>query len=226
MTATEKAESFYNRQVREIKERIKKDLARHTIQTTLKRGLYRHYICKTPHTNVLWFEVITWPGGLAINGDMGTYTFSRTADMIAFMRSASMSFAYAAEKCRAADRDGIKTFRQECFVESMDYEIECAEESDDYERVTKLQELRDEINQWAEEDAHETYRLMHKSGLFDCDVPNCLGYTLSFLWNLHAIKWLCDRVEDYRPSIWTRIWNGVLQLTKKITRLMKRNSSN
>lgn len=47
-------------------------------------GLYRHLRFHRPDTSMYWFDIVTWPGSLVINGDMGAYHFSRMSDMFAF----------------------------------------------------------------------------------------------------------------------------------------------
>ncbi|MDV6267045.1 hypothetical protein [Rhodococcus globerulus] len=47
-------------------------------------GLYRHVKCAAPGTNIWRFDLVTWPGHLAVSGDLGSYTFSRLPDMFEF----------------------------------------------------------------------------------------------------------------------------------------------
>lgn len=64
------------------------DTARHTMTVRHDDGLYRHLSFRAPDTNIYWFDLVTWPGCLAFHGDMGTYVFSRTADMLSFFDTA------------------------------------------------------------------------------------------------------------------------------------------
>lgn len=178
----------------EVKARIAQDLAEHTVETAYSNGYNRRWKCARPNTRSLWFEVITWPGVLCINGDMGTFVFSRTADMLSFMRSSCMSYSYVAEKCVAVEWHlGIREFRQEIFCELIN---ELAEEADTPGLAARYRELKEEACRHADGNGHETYRRMWESGLFGSDLPTCTSYTYHFLWCLHAIKWLCDRVKD------------------------------
>ena len=181
----------------DVKQRIKNDLSEHTIKVIQSDGFHRHWVCRKPGTNVMWFDVITWPGVLCIRGDMGTYAFSRTEDMLAFMRSSCMSYSYAAEKCVARDRDGIDEFKMEVILEHLDFEMEDIADTCEHDRLSKLRELKEIIEDIYEDSQHEAYQAMSDSGLFDCDYPEGKAYTYQFLWNLHAIKWLCERVKDY-----------------------------
>ncbi|GAB6925863.1 hypothetical protein AAC389_15790 [Rhodococcus qingshengii] len=47
-------------------------------------GVYRHLKFAAPGTNIWRFDLVTWPGHLAVSGDLSSYTFSRTYDMLQF----------------------------------------------------------------------------------------------------------------------------------------------
>lgn len=217
--------SYSDQLLSDVKKRFGNDVAKHKINVIRNSGLHRHFRCKSPRTNFYWFDVITWPGGLTIHGDMGTYTFARTYDMIHFMRTAAMSFRYAAEKCQACDSTAPRQeFRKETFSEQIDHDIEMAFENEQLKRVNMLHDLKEEVLSACESWNHppymecEAYKLMYESGLWD-ELPDCKEYTYQFLWNLHAIKWLCDRVKDYRPSIFKRAWEFVKRIPSFVKRI-------
>ena len=83
------------------------DISTHGIRVTLDAGLHRHIQCSAqPHTLNQSFQVTTFPMHLCITGDMGSFTFSRQRDMLAFFRSDSphrVDYNYLAEKCVAQD---------------------------------------------------------------------------------------------------------------------------
>lgn len=57
----------------------------HEMKVLLDEGLYRHVRFKRPNELTYWFDLVTWPGYLAINGDLVSgYTFSRIEDMFDF----------------------------------------------------------------------------------------------------------------------------------------------
>lgn len=62
-------------------------------------GLYRHLKCAAPGTNIWRFDLATWPGHLAVSGDLGSYTFSRLPDMFEFFEGdRGINLHYWAEK--------------------------------------------------------------------------------------------------------------------------------
>lgn len=75
-------------------------------------GLYRHLRFKAPGTWIYGYDLVTWPGYLAINGDLVSgYTFSRLPDMLRFFASGpDINPEYWSEKitnhaARAATRE-------------------------------------------------------------------------------------------------------------------------
>src|ERR1700722_8964450 len=85
-------------------------------------GLYRHlrFIRMVEQedgsrkpTSFYWFDVITWPGCLTINGDMETFTFSRVTDMLEFFRGHEPNYGYWAEKARGGTQ--VRRYSDERF---------------------------------------------------------------------------------------------------------------
>jgi hypothetical protein len=66
---------------------FKCDTADHQMTVLHDDGLYRHLRFSNPDRSGYWFEIVTWPGSLAVRGDVGGgYVFSRTPDMLGFFR--------------------------------------------------------------------------------------------------------------------------------------------
>lgn len=70
----------------EVHERFKKDIAEHRMTVVRDDGLYRHLRFRRPGTGCYGFDIVTWPGYLAISGDMGESMFTRLDDMFEFFR--------------------------------------------------------------------------------------------------------------------------------------------
>lgn len=64
-----------------------KDVESHVMEVIKDDGLYRHIRFREPGTMMQHFDLITWPGYLCYCGDMGTYVFTRLADMFQFFRT-------------------------------------------------------------------------------------------------------------------------------------------
>ena len=64
-----------------------KDASRHVMTVLREDGIHRHIRFRRPGDSAYWFDLITWPGTLCIDGDMGTYVFRRLDDMFEFFRT-------------------------------------------------------------------------------------------------------------------------------------------
>ena len=97
----------------EVLTRFKGDTATHQMTILRDDGVYRHLRFRRPGTSCYGFDIVTWPGHLAISGDMGAAVFTRLPDMFEFFRTAEKHHAehgglfinsgYWAEKCVAND---------------------------------------------------------------------------------------------------------------------------
>lgn len=78
-------------------------------------GLYRHLLCKSPDSSIYWFEILTWPGSLALRGDIGEgFIFSRVPDMFEFFRGKHINPTYWSEKL-AGGRNRVKVYSEDVF---------------------------------------------------------------------------------------------------------------
>jgi hypothetical protein len=78
-----------------------RDVKDHKLEILLDSGVHRHIRCKKPESSVFYFDVVTWPGFLAYSGDMGSYTFWRTEDMLTFFRGDRINPSYWSQKLEA-----------------------------------------------------------------------------------------------------------------------------
>ena len=66
---------------------LKANTANHTLDVLHDDGLYRHLRMSTDDSFIWSWEIITWPGRLAIRGDIGReLVFTRVPDMFDFFR--------------------------------------------------------------------------------------------------------------------------------------------
>jgi hypothetical protein len=175
------------------------DVDEHQMKVIRADGVYRHLRFRKPGTRTYWFDIVTWPGTLCINGDCGTYVFSRLTDMFEFFRSKGntdyINPSYWAEKCDAQDKqDGItefcqKTFRRAVIERVRDYWRESGEFSKQLECFRELRE--DVLNA---DNEHDAYRALYEFNSGDFEFTDCWEmrfkeYTGRFIWNCRAIIW-------------------------------------
>ena len=100
-------------------------LKNHGVSIEQDDGVHRCILFRSPHNFAYHFRLITWPGHLAISGDIGDFTFARTYDMFTFFANsedwASMpveiNASYWREKITAQDRHaGTESFDEAAYA--------------------------------------------------------------------------------------------------------------
>lgn len=69
--------------------RFAEDVSSHEMTIIRDDDAFRHIHFERPNDSAYEFSITTWPGHLAITGDMGASVFSRTHDMFEFFRKTS-----------------------------------------------------------------------------------------------------------------------------------------
>lgn len=192
-------------------ERFMRDIANHTMTVLMDNGVYRHIKFSNGGSSIYRFDLITWPGTLCIDGDCGTWVFSRLHDMFEFFRreekyqpeKLSINRGYWAEKLDAVSRrDKVKEWSPKIFrervleyfydhFESSDYELEQSEI--DAKRESCLSAIERDVLYYEDDEIiaqqsindfeHEGFRF-HDAWEWDFT-----EYTFSFIWNLYAIAY-------------------------------------
>lgn len=152
-------------------------------------GLYRHIRFQEPGTGIWHWDLITWPGSLAIRGDIGEgHIFTRTDDMLKFFDHGQgehqINAGYWAEKLDLG-RDSVKGFNGDRFVEWCAENAPAIDESDaDVDHEHAAIELLEE---------HEIE--------FDYeDIESWRDYEHHFLIALHAILWGAKRYHAAKAA--------------------------
>ncbi len=132
--------------------RFVKDIATHEMEIIHDDGVSRHIRFMRPSTSAYWFDIITWPGALTIDGDMGTFVFKRLHDMFEFFRADIqhgdntgrehfINPGYWSEKLAAVCRHGYEKFEPEVFrkrvKEEFDQWVESEKPDDDSSRFLR-----------------------------------------------------------------------------------------
>lgn len=74
--------------IEEVRVRFEEDTASHKMSINHDADNYRHLRFRAPKTGTYYYDLVTWPGHLAIVGDAGSgYVFSRIRDMFEFFRA-------------------------------------------------------------------------------------------------------------------------------------------
>lgn len=127
-------ETTYQRGIRHAREHFLSEVDGHEMTVlldTLDDGTpYRHLRFARPGTGIWSFNLITWPGHLAISGDLQGHVFCRVHDMFDFFRGGGpVNPSYWGEKLRA---EGHRTeYGKAAFSDEVFHEI-VQDRLDDY----------------------------------------------------------------------------------------------
>lgn len=142
-------------------DRFLKDAANHQLEVLRDDGVNRHLRFKNPESSAYWFDIITWPGTLCIDGDMGTFVFRRLHDMFQFFRTDQEHYdrtgradrlainpGYWDEKLRAPDPRGAMEYSAEGFrqhvKEAFDNWVESSKPDDEYSTEAERDQFHDD----------------------------------------------------------------------------------
>jgi hypothetical protein len=189
-----------------------KDIDLHKMQVLRDEGVNRHLRFKRPGTMSMHFDILTWPGYLCYTGDMGTFVFRRTTDMLEFFRAGKndkpyrIDFRYWAEKVEAADKvDGLSNFSMVKFKEEVrDYFDQATTDEDKWpqERKAALWEeiesqVLNRVDNEGESRAWTALRDFSHDGFEFIDWErSCKEYSNRFLWCCHALEWAVRTYDE------------------------------
>lgn len=207
----------YQEEIKKSRERFDRETKGHKLEVLHNEGLYRHLRMRHPVRSEYWYDVITWPGNLAVRGDYGeSYVFSRATDMFEFFAheldrdgSISINPQYWAEKLTSHDvsrKYDDDTFREEFKqqaehliegqaiepdqVERFRAEIEAFLEMEDYFTADAAIHAVESFRFWNNE-RHEDHHLYRNEAVEfdDCYewIGSCTVYEWGYLWACHAI---------------------------------------
>lgn len=191
------------------KERFLGDVKNHAMQVLRDDGLYRHLRFGRSGSSIYAFDLVTWPGHLAITGDMGSYTFSRIEDMFVFFGNEKgelrINPGYWAEKCisertgggiRKFDIDVFRDGFREMFIDNELGDRE--EEEREAERTNLIDQFREILLASDEYEAVDAVR-SYRGELDLTEMPTGTIATWQYIWCLYAIVWGIGQYERRDP---------------------------
>ncbi len=191
--------------------RFNEAVAEHEMTVKHDDGLYRHLRFSKPGTWSYGFDLVTWPGHLAISGDMGDYVFARIEDMLDFF-TGSINPHYWSEKLTNKDeRAGTLVYDRDLFRPRV---MEWLEERRDELEPDELADLRGALDEQVFERAwdgphsrEEAIRLLlefdHKgTTIYEPYDWSLVRWDWQFLWCCHAIPW---GIARYRAATATAV---------------------
>lgn len=194
----------------DVEARFKKAVIGHEMIIVREDGIHRHFTFKSPNTYNNHFHITTWPGYLAISGDIGCYVFARLPDMFRFFRGERINPGYWGEKLQAIERNGgYREFSEKSFHAAIrsDFEQWPFKNKSQMRRAWKALQESDLSKDHAPESLDDAMRTaidyecpVTKNRFNDFWEHDLQDYTFRFLWCCHAIQWAIaeyDRRSDF-----------------------------
>lgn len=202
----------------EIAARFARDTAKHQMTIKLDQGLHRNLRVEAPDGDGYWFELVTWPHKLIVNGSVGTYVFSvhPSEDLFAFFKRSAWSGGpnpgYWDEKVIASREDVIQ-FSSELFEKEVAAEL--AEGEKDWPGVTEDWKERTEgwCAEWETESEYGARLAVRDFSYLPEDATGkpfsfsdatewkLRDYDWRYLWSCHAILDGIARYDAARKAV-------------------------
>jgi len=202
-----------------VYEQFQQDVKDHKMQIQLDQAVFRHLRFAKPGTNSYSFSITTWPGHLAISGDMGCYVFSRLLDMFEFHRREAaykpgcMDRHYWAEKIQAHDKHSApQEFSWEVFAESVREHLKNFVEGEGLDTHPDDDLVREVDSAIRTAECDGEYPAFEELGRIRAgdprkfvfqdlsDIP-CRDFSFRFTWCCCAIEWAIELYDRYQAAI-------------------------
>jgi hypothetical protein len=183
------------------KETFLRDVAVHEMDVMCDSGIHRHITFSRDGSSVYRFHITTWPGYLAISGDMGTFVFARPRDMFEFFRGDGINLGYWAEKLHATERHGgHREFSIDLYRAALRDDFRGWRFDNWRQMRAAWREVTDEI--WEPDNLHDAigealrYRCSVTGNDFQDFWDHMLeDYTYRYVWCCYAIQWAIGRYD-------------------------------
>lgn len=174
----------------------------HEMRVLHEDGIYRHLRFITPGSSIGYFDLITWPGSLAIRGDIGEgFMFTREDDMFPWFshRGAAghINPSYWSEKLDRGTREVREQFSEVKWERYLDEMVAAFAKEHGPETADLRMELDAELSWEAIHSTDAAYQFLERfrydgKPLVDDlseDVGSWVDYDHHFLLACHALLW-------------------------------------
>lgn len=202
-------------------DRFMRDVGQHKMEIIRDDGVHRHLRFRAPGCSAYWFDILTWPGALCIDGDCGSHVFRRLTDMFEFFRATPrdgeepgtyINAGYWSEKVVSGGKGydkGLEEFVPEIFRSEIvrQYRDYFRDSGQFTEAKEGFQQLREEVLGMADDGEHVAMSAAYHFQIEntrhrpfeDISTSAFKQYTWHFIWCLRAIAWAIHQY-DSRPA--------------------------
>lgn len=185
---------------------VREQVAHHQLTVLRDEGLYRHLRFAAPGTMNWSFDLVTWPGHLAIAGDVGAgYMFARNPDMLTFFADGRppghINAPYWAQKL--VGHPQVREFSERLFHEYLvDLVAQARDEleGDDDAAAAFVALVDEELSGLS--NAHEAHQALE-------DFNRAYGGDFADLnWESHDVESWLDFTADFTRALHLILWGG------------------
>lgn len=193
------------------REEFVRQIPEHRLTVLLDSGVYRHLRLQKPGSSNRYFNINTWPGYLAISGDMGCYVFARLPDMFEFFRDhkGRINPSYWAEKLQADQKgSGHMEFSDRLYRQAAVWDFRAYYPARTDGRLEAWKDFREEmLDCFSPSSVTEAVEAVHsyvdpagRSKFAEFYEHRLEDYTYHFIWCCHAIQWAIDRYDEHKAD--------------------------
>lgn len=191
------SDDFRERLLAHAAESFVKDTKDHVVRQLHYDGdVVRLWRCASPNSSIYSFSVEASLGWLIVYGDMGACMWSRTLDMVSFVRGSVHSLDYFSEKVPTtiAIKQHYPELIEEWFRDIKGEWIEGGNEwTEDHDAA--LADIRSEYEECHCKDDFNR-ALAHSVFYHDFEsIPDTTYYTFRYLWTIEGLKWWIQRLD-------------------------------
>lgn len=154
----------------DVKRQFEAQITDHQMTVLHDEGLYRHIKFARPDSNMWRFDLVTWPGHLAISGDLESYTFKRLPDMFDFFDERRINPHYWAEKV-VSGRERTMDYSPELARQLVVEHFMEARWQRDEPNLPLWRAIRDEVLPCLDEDELEAHRAIRDFAYYLPETP-------------------------------------------------------
>lgn len=183
-----------------LQDEFDESVASHVLTVVHDLGLFRHLRCGRPGSSNMSFQITTWPGHLAMTGDMGSWVWSRLPDMFEFFREpngrARINPSYWSEKLQAEDyRSGAMEFSDHAVRRATAAVVRSMREQD-LDRAG----IRDYIKDAKGATSAEEWNRATIEIDPDCWEAELEDFSYHYLWACHAVVWAIKQYDAAKQA--------------------------
>lgn len=190
---------------RPTKGRFLKDVESHSMEVNCDNDVHRHLTFSNNGSSVYRFHITTWPGYLAISGDMGTFVFARLHDMFSFFRGDEINLGYWSEKLTAHDKhSGHLQFSEALYADAIRSDFENWSFDSDEEKTKAWAAITDEWDGLIDRSSNTREAFDAALG-WECPITDqqfsdfwehrLEDYSYHFVWCCYAVQYAIQRYD-------------------------------